>query len=182
MRGSKFSFKGIFLKKKTAKQGQVSNKLAFLKCNLFFLLDSLDKESSQASSSHLSSSILPTHLTGEHFLIKKIKLCNICKNYLPYQYFHYFFICLHLLMGIFHQTSAFISFGLFSDLSIPHAPLPSQTKRSKKKSKRGLPPTEDSDHGEAKRSSGLPREPGMPKRPHNAFFYYSQEKRPRYVI
>ena len=86
-------------------------------------------------------------------------------------------------MGTFNQyiTDLGVLFKPFSDLSIPHAPLPAQTKRSKKKSKRGLPPPEDSDQSEAKRSSGLPREPGMPKRPHNAFFYYSQEKRPRYV-
>ena len=35
--------------------------------------------------------------------------------------------------------------------------------------------TEDSDQSEAKKS----REAGIPKRPHNAFFYYSQEKRPK---
>ena len=61
-------------------------------------------------------------------------------------------------------------------------PNPSATK-TKKRRRKAIPETraEDSDGGGAdKRSSGLAREPGMPKRPHNAFFYYSQDKRPRY--
>ncbi len=62
-------------------------------------------------------------------------------------------------------------------------PNPSATK-TKKRRRKAIPETraEDSDGGGGgdKRSSGLAREPGMPKRPHNAFFYYSQDKRPRY--
>jgi hypothetical protein len=60
-------------------------------------------------------------------------------------------------------------------------PNPSATK-TKKRRRKAIPETraEDSDGGGDKRSSGLAREPGMPKRPHNAFFYYSQDKRPRY--
>jgi len=38
---------------------------------------------------------------------------------------------------------------------------------------------EDSDQGDSVKRSNVSRESGMPKRPHNAFFYYSQDKRPK---